>query len=290
MQSNIDRARGVIGAIGEGEVPPVPDVALTPRSGRAFTQRVALHLPEPAAGWLAAPGPRAAANPRLDAWLVAQLPPPSTLGFEVRAPLASPETMTLAQSGLDAIDLVLMSGDRLGDGSSEIERWLVDRWRAAHATGDEIVTRFAGAPGDGEIVLDWSAGSGVTPLAQLLPQMRALRRLVTVARSLTAKDFRLSDDGEKADPSNPNGYQIDAAREPVTLPSRVTAARDALRLAADGLEGLLTPIGPAYDALRANSSAFATADWASPLSDLRDALRRLVLFGRPMPCPAAGPA
>jgi hypothetical protein len=290
LQSNMDRARGVIGAIGDGEAPPVPDVAQTPRSGRALTQRVALHLPPPDPGWLATSGPRAATNRRLDAWLVRQLPPPGAIGFEVRAPAATPQTVTLAQSGLDALDLILMTADRLGDGSTEIERWLVDRWRADHDVGDEIVTRYAGSPAEGEIVVDWTAATGATPLARLLPQLRALRRLVTTGRSLDAQDYRLSDESRKADPTNPKGYLIDAAREPVSLPGRVRAARDDLRQAADALEAQLGALGPAYDSLRADAASFVPADWIAPLASLRGLLRRLVQFGAPaaLPRSAAG--
>jgi hypothetical protein len=285
LQSNMDRARGVIGAIGDGEVPPLPEVAQTPRSGRALTQRVALHLPPPGPGWLATSGPRAAANRRLDAWLVRQLPPPGAIGFEVRAPAAIPQTITLAQSGLDALDLILMTADRLGDGSTEIERWLVDRWRADHDVSDEIVTRYSGSPAEGEIIVDWTAATGATPLARLLPQLRALRRLVTTGRSLDAQDYRLSDESRKADPANPKGYLIDAARKPVNLPGRVTAARDDLRQAADALEAQLGALAPAYDALRADAASFVPADWIAPLASLRSLLRRLVQFGAPEALP-----
>src|SRR5262249_29979178 len=118
VQSNVDRARGVIGAIADGEMPPVPDVVQTPRSGRVVTERVALHLPAGGAGWVSPPTPRARGNPRLNAWLVAQLPSPHCIGFEVRAAGAAPVTVTLDDTGLDAIDVVLMSADRFGDGSS----------------------------------------------------------------------------------------------------------------------------------------------------------------------------
>jgi hypothetical protein len=290
LQSNMDRARGVFGAIGDGEAPPLPDVAQTPRSGRALTQRVALHLPPPGPGWLATPGPRAAANRRLDTWLVRQLPPPGAIGFEVRAPAATPQIVTLAQSGLDALDLILMTADRLGDGSTEIERWLVDRWRSDNDVGDEIVVRYAGSPAEGEIIFDWTAATGATPLARLLPQLRALRRLVTMGRSLDAQDYRLSDESRKADPANPKGYLTDAAREPVNLPGLVTAARDDLRQAADALEAELGALGTAYDALRADAASFVPADWLAPLATLRGLLRRLVQFGaaEALPRSAAG--
>ena len=156
--------------------------------------------------------------------------------------------------------------------------------------GDEVVIRYAGGAAAGEIVIDWTAASGAIPLARLLPQLRALRRLVTVARSLTAQDYRLSDESRKADPANPKGYRIDAAREPLVLPTRVTAARDGLRRAADALDAHLRTLSAAYDALRTDAASFVAADWITPLATLRGLLRPLVLFGVPeaLPRSAAG--
>lgn len=282
VQSNIDRVRGVVGAAGEGEVPPVPDVAFTPRSGRVFTQRVALHLPAGGAGWLTTPSPRALANPGLNAWLAAQLPEPNSIGFEVRRAGVAAETVTLNIVGLEPIDLVLMSTDRFGDGSGELERYLADRWRAAAAIGDDFVTLFKGpqrAPGQAMVVVDLAAAAGAIPLAQLLTQLRALRRLVGAARGLNAQDYRLAKDAENADGRNPKGFTLDAGGDLAEVPARIAAARDAFRTATSALEGRLDLLAPSYDAVRADAAAFDATAWDAPLDELRTGLRVLVLFG-----------
>ncbi|MFT3722105.1 MAG: hypothetical protein QM773_00855 [Hyphomonadaceae bacterium] len=291
VQSNIDRARGVLGAMGDGEMPPVPDVAQTPRSGRVFTQRVALHLSS--GGGPAPTTPRAAANPGLNAWLGAQLPAPGGIGFEVRAAGAPPRTETLDQMGLEAIDLVLMSADRLGDGANDLERHLADRVRAAYDVGDDIVMLFSGptpSAGERKLVLDAGAAPGATPLAQLLPQLRALRRLVGGGRGLNAQDYRLAADFEKTNPRNPKGFKLDAGGDLASLPQRVRASRDALQTATASLENHLDTLAAGYDALRADPTTFDAAAWSGKLAILRERMRALAMFGAPdaLPRSSAG--
>src|SRR5262245_56910036 len=293
VQSNIDRARGVVGAIVDGEMPPVPDVVQTPRSGRLFTQRVALHLPAQGAGWMSSPTPRAQANKRLNAWLAAQLPAPNTSGIEVRMAGAAAQTTTLDQMRLDALDLVLMSGDRFGNGSSELERWLADRVRAARNVEDDVLTVFAGpVPGAGAkmIIVDASTASGATPLATLLPHLRALRRLIGATRGVHAQDYRLASERDKADPKNPKGFKLDAAGDLDVLPISANSAYEALDAAANVLEMELDTVQPFYDAVRANAASFNASDWTTGLASVRAKLRTLVLFGAPeaLPRSAAG--
>jgi len=250
VQSNVDRARGVIGAIANGEMPPIPDVAQTPRSGRAFTERVTLHLADSATGWLASPSPRARTNPRLNSWLARQLPPPQSIGFEVRLPAGTVITMTLDHMAIDAIDLVMMSGDRHGDGTSELERHLADRARSEHGVADEAATSFAPLPPPSDqptLVVDIRRASSATPLATLWPHLRALRRLITSARGLHAQDFRLVTDEIKANPSNPKGYRLTADGDFAELPDRIRETVQALKTVADSLEAALN--GPPSPAL-----------------------------------------
>jgi hypothetical protein len=285
VQSNIDRARGALASVTDGEIPPVPDVVQTPRSGRAFTQRVALHLPSVGAGWPGGPSPRSRANPRLNAWLCAQLPDPATIGVEIRPSAGPAQTLTLAQTTLDAIDCVLMSGDRLGDGSSELERYLADRWRELNPTPDATVTVYAApaAPPDGPtdfIRLDAAAGTAATTLAQLLPHLRALRRLVGTARGLDAQDYRLP--SEKAPtPDNPKGYALDGPGDLVDLPGLVGAATAALDAARAALVTQLDGVKAAYEATLADANAFSPATWTPVLPAIRAQMRTIARFGVP---------
>ena len=96
---NYDRARSVLQALGEGEVPPIPDVAETPRSGRLLVQRIAVHFPD-GPGWTGNPPttPRAAAAPRLNHWLTLQLPAPASIGLTFTFD-GNPEVFALDATG-----------------------------------------------------------------------------------------------------------------------------------------------------------------------------------------------
>jgi hypothetical protein len=85
-----------------------------------------------------APRPRAAANPRLNSWLATLLPPPDKIAVSFARGGMPTETLTLAETGLDAIDTVLMSGETLGDNTSELERFLVDHYRATRTIDDSV--------------------------------------------------------------------------------------------------------------------------------------------------------
>jgi hypothetical protein len=282
VQSNMDRARGAIAAVTDGEMPPVPDVVLTPRSGRVFTQRVALHLPPAAAGWTNPSTPRAAANRRLNLWLATQLPKPDDIGVQIRPSAGPASTLTLKQSGLDAIDIVLMSGDRFGDGSSELERYLADWWRGNNAVGDDVLTLYAApAPGGPTtfVVVDAAAGAAAVSLATLLPHLRALRHLIGFARGLNAQDYRLTSDASPTSAENPKGLLLDVPGDLAELPARITAARDALAVESSALQTVLDALEAPYKATLADQSTFNGAAWTNPLKTVRQRMRALALYG-----------
>ena len=141
VQNNADRARGVLQSIVEGDLPPVPDVVATPRSGRVLSQRVVIHLPDVAVHWPTTTA-RSRANAALNTWLASQLPDPDDIAIGFRLTGEPQRFLTLAAAGIDAIDAVLMSADTIGDGAGELERWLTDRWRAAEAIGTDVPTRY----------------------------------------------------------------------------------------------------------------------------------------------------
>src|SRR6185503_13136632 len=101
------------------DVPPDPDVARTPRTGSAFTHRLAVLAPAPAAagddGWPSAPSPRAAAEPVLERWLRARLPDPRRVRDRIAWDGAPAIERTLASLGLAALDVVHGAPDELTD-------------------------------------------------------------------------------------------------------------------------------------------------------------------------------
>ena len=296
VQGNYDRARSVLQALGEGEVPPVPDVAETPRSGRMLVQRIAIHCPD-GPGWTGAPPttPRAAAAPRLNHWLALQLPDPSTVGVVFTLAGAS-EPFSLVDIGIDAIDAVLMSAASLGDGASVLERLIVDRYRASRNVPESTPlfishTGGAGSPGADVLVMDLTAaaGGGIA-LEAVWPQLCHLRDLVGRGRPLDGSDYRPSTDDE-FDKANPKGFegaaavlagQADYVTRVNTLVSRLSATTDALANKLDE-----AALQARTEALFAEPPSFVLADWAADLAALRALLRALVLFGLPEALPGS---
>ena len=98
---------------------------------------------EAEAGWTPALSPRARANPQLNHWLAQHLPRPAAIQWTVTDGGGAPAVQSFAGLDLEPIDIVLMSGDRLGDQSSELERFLIGQYRIAHAVPDDRVTLVA---------------------------------------------------------------------------------------------------------------------------------------------------
>ena len=143
VRGNTVRTASTLAAIAHGEAPPPElDVARTPRSGIGLTHRVLWLLAAPAAtpavaGWPAASkSPRAAAEPRLNAWAAGLLPPPATGALRRRTPRrrrprARPRRTAPGRLGLDTArpDLHGAVGARCADAGARRAR--AASWRAA---------------------------------------------------------------------------------------------------------------------------------------------------------------
>ncbi len=296
VQNNADRARGVLQSVVEGDLPPVPDVVATPRSGRVLSERVVIHLPDVPVNWPTVTA-RALANPQLNTWLAAQLPDPDDIAIGFRLTGEPQRFMTLATAGIDAIDAVLMCADTIADGAGELERWLADRWRAAEAIAGDVPTRYReppGIPAEGTVLAvdPGLAPSGKQPLEAIVPQLAALRRLVTTARPANALDYRPPSQGHVADPVNPKGWLLDAGNDFAETRLVVTMAQGGMEALRQTLDGMVNDAQTkaAYETLLADAASFDPADWAAPLPSMRTALRALSLHGLPeaLPASAAG--
>jgi hypothetical protein len=278
VQGNYDRARGVLQSVTEGQAPPDLEVAATPRSGRALTHRVALSLdPAQTAGWSAALTPRAAASAPLNHWLTTVLPAPAAIQWKVTRGLDAPQFVALPTLALEPLDVVLMSGDVLGNAGGELEQFLADHYRRSQAVPDAMRT-FFGAKTDPDVpdaqalVFDLAAaGPGGVALASLGPLLKALRRLVSVSRPLHANDFVRPAEAQTIAPGDPKGYG-DIAE----LKTRVETAYTTLKTAADALAAYLSgTVQPLADALDADHVVVPA--WAGVLAALGD---QLVALGR----------
>ncbi len=117
VQGNYDRAAATLESLSSDNLPPIPDVVTTPRSGRGLTLRLGLHL-KPGLTPTSSPitglamTPRASAEPALNHWLSRIFPPPDQVGTAVVITtgdgVQSVRIVTQAQLGLQPIDLLFM--------------------------------------------------------------------------------------------------------------------------------------------------------------------------------------
>jgi hypothetical protein len=296
-QGNYARARGAIQALTDGELPPLPDVIQTPRMGKSLTHRVALFLkPAATAGWNATLTPRAAANAPLNHWLTTVLPPPADIQWVIKLGTNAPEHLTVKALGLEPLDLVLMSGDRVGDLTSPLEQLLIRDLRVARGVADDVAT-FAfkkpdpSIPDAKSLVFDPDhAQPGKHALGSLLPLLKALRRLATGGRPLGAKDLMRPTEAQGAHPENPNGYDGSAAplKDLAELKARVESAHAALTVHSTLLQTLVAAMEPLADALEQDPELAVQPAWTGLIPQVRAALRAIMLFGVPEAMPSSG--
>jgi hypothetical protein len=178
--------------------------------------------------------------------------------------------------GLEPIDLVLMIGDRLGDRSSELERYIARDFRFRRATSDEVTFDFGDSP------------TG-TSLATLQPLLSRLRRLIT-GRAAHAADWRRAADVPHGNPGDPTGSASGHSRLEgfSDLVSRLGAAVQSLQSAHSELVSALAIIEPLHEALNVDASSIVNPQWTGSLDRVRRALFALTRFGIPEAVPADG--
>jgi hypothetical protein len=296
VQGNVARAGGALQSLTEPQSAAEPDLLRTPRSGRVLAFRCVIAL-DPAAvtGWPGAT-PRGDANRPLNHWLAQHLPAPDKIIWTVRHGAAAPASVALSDVGLQPIDLVLMSGDRLGDRSSELERYLIRRFRFDAGVADELATVVTPEPPPANPALsvefDFSGQApGAVSLASLQPLVARLRRLVTKARPMHALDAWLSTDIDALDAAaDPTGS---ASGDPLLddfkdFRDRLTSAFNALTAVAATLQAALAALAPLRAALDADASTITNPQWPPRLQALRQALFGALPFGLAEALPADG--
>ncbi|MEO6526677.1 MAG: hypothetical protein ABIP93_08655 [Gemmatimonadaceae bacterium] len=192
---NSERAGGVLAALDRHERAPAMDFVRTPRSGRGLAHRVLVLIGADAVSpaWRTLSNDaRAAAEPKLNAWIARIIGEPGRVAFAASvANPASSLTIPLAALGLSPLSLVLASAAPGNEGTSELDERLI----AAFA---EKVT---GATEATEIVLGNDAPVGSPPGTIGLAAFRALMRwiydLVSSHRPATAADLLLPQDGDE---------------------------------------------------------------------------------------------
>ncbi|QSA98822.1 hypothetical protein [Methylococcus sp. EFPC2] len=258
VQGNPLRSGATLDAIASGAAPPPElEVMRTPRTGSALTHRLVTLFPADAgaapAAWLVdALQVRAGAEPLLNAWAAALLPPPQRVRcraeYRQGDRLLHAVEIDLAALRLSPLDAVYLAtgGDRAQ--RSELEQrlaLLLMRQRPAAVPAEaELRLAFGRAP-------EW--GAEVVSVGELLEVCRAVRELLAGARPIDARDL--------APPGTVPGAGLDLAE----LAQRADRAAVSLQQAVQTLQAAL----PASDA-------------ATPATDpepLRDALLALAHFG-----------
>ena len=288
VQGNTARARGALQALTDGEHPPIPDVVQTPRTGTSLTHRVALFLnPAATAAWPGPLTPRAQANVALNAWLAGVLPAPGMIQWRVKEGTGAPVFAALDSLGLQPIDVVLLSGERLGDFTSALERLIVYDYRTTNAIADDVFT-FAykktpdALPDNMALIFDPDkAAPGRHSLGSLLPLLIALRRTITASRPLGARDLMRPVEAQEAHPENPQGY--DGAASPLSdlagLKARLDAVYNTLEIARDNLRTTVTAMTPLAKALEDDEQLALQPAWPALIAALRPVLRAIVPYG-----------
>ncbi|MEP7343631.1 MAG: hypothetical protein ABI877_00130 [Gemmatimonadaceae bacterium] len=296
VQGNVDRAGAVLESLKDAHVPPDLDVIKTPRSSHfTFTHRVAIHFPrldptDPSSlGW---PGiqmtPRALLEPGVNQWLGIVLGDPEKIlatVFETDedGSLVNPAVMSAADLALQPIDLVYMVGPDANTGiegrtgASELESRIAWRYRADHALDEtsRIQIQF-GAPKN---------QPGTATMAEVLPLVLALQKVLAGSRPLDARDYHTS---TTLGGTPSTGYDFaDIQTRATHLQTQlgdVIGQMHAIPFAAviDGTA--VTTLGGAFTKLLASDVSLATLSFTFAVSDtvvLQQLLIRLTAFGLP---------
>jgi hypothetical protein len=259
-QGNFERAGAMLKAMTQGESPAEPEIVRTPRSGVAITQRVTLHLQTGAVGnpWPGLGSRKAEVERGLNAWLGGLLPGPGNIRYTIHPGGGPAVEQNLLSLGLQPIDLVYLISDDLAGETTELEsRITFESRRQQQNDALEVRIDFTAKPSD---------PADVT-LFELLPLLRALRRLITSSRPLGAGDYGLPSEVTNSPDKDPNPQGLD----PDELKGRVQVALARFTAAVTALKSAIPAQGPDGQP----NAALADAD------KLRAALRTLADFGVP---------
>jgi hypothetical protein len=269
-QGNADRTAATLDAF-SGDLPPLPDVVETPRSGIGLTHRVGLHLrpglpPDdtPVAGVEVTP--RAVAEPAINHWLASLLPRPGDVAVVVevtdRAGEARRERVTQAELGLQPIDLLYLLNVSADQAMTALDDLVAGHLRARERLRpDARVSIRYSQPVDGSV-----------SLFELTALISELRALIAAARPLRVADAALPNEANPALQPLPDYH-----------PGRLTRVRDRLTAASGplrALRALAAELEPLVADAEGNRSALV-AGVDRRLQRFVEAAAGLTLFGLP---------
>jgi hypothetical protein len=213
-----ERAQAATRFLDRQEPPVEPDVTASPRTIGGYVQRclVALSAATPSPAWQALADLRAAAEPRLNAWLAALFGDPARWRFSGRSvgvagATVDTATLALAELGLSPLSLLAAATSGSPGQPTELEERVARR----------LAADLDPAPGGIELLADTPGSLGLAVFTALAS---AAHRVLVTARPADARAF-----------DRPDGTAAPAL-DAVDLERRANAAATALRSAATALD------------------------------------------------------
>jgi hypothetical protein len=245
VQGNYERSSAALDALAGIGPPPELESLRTPLPGTGLEHRVCAIFDGTGGAPLQA-GPRAAAEPRLAAWLADLLGQTSAIECQVvSVPPGNGSQVTtsvsLANLGLDAVDLMYASAVPASGELTELER------RVAY-----FVRSQNGLQADSQITIDFGrvAGAGRS-LGEAMEVGQRVLDFVAAAQPLTPEALILPEEAHL-------GPTLDASSI-TELETRITAAQTELNSLANAIEPQLTPalVGQSIDPAGASGDTLA---------------------------------
>ncbi|MGZ6780244.1 MAG: hypothetical protein ACXVGO_14760, partial [Mycobacterium sp.] len=197
VQGNFERIASTLEAYSTGHFPPEPEVAQTAPAGIGLTHRVGLHLQHDAAA-AADATPAAIAEPAIDAWLAAILPPLNTI--ECTVTWTDPVAATNQQLVVNLADLKINPVD-------VCDLVLPDDLQAMTQLDDRVlqfVYNTAHPRPDADLHIAYlNAGAGIS-VFEASALIRQLRTIIRSARPLRPTDLALHTDARPDQDANVN--------------------------------------------------------------------------------------
>nr|GEU80796.1 hypothetical protein [Tanacetum cinerariifolium] len=177
---------GVAGLSGQFAVNP--DIVHPPQRSFTFTQRVLVQLPASVAAgvWPSVNTPRAAAAPRLNAWLKQFFPNPQqllfSLGYWSGSNWIPQRQASLYATGLQPIDLLYLLDEKSLQTGSGFDQLASAGLGVFASTGNAVSL--------GATVINYADSTGAQALQRVLPLLARLRRLLGSARPARPHDLQ----------------------------------------------------------------------------------------------------
>ncbi|MEU8359910.1 hypothetical protein AB0C27_28240 [Nonomuraea sp. NPDC048882] len=239
LAGNPERAGATLDAYAKEGFAPDPAVVRTPRSGVTLTHRLGLKLtsglgPEHGSGLFRGNGPRAQAEPAINAWLPKLLPSQATVAAVVRwkDPLdQQPRSRTVTQFDLELQPIDLLWGVKPKDDAAMTD--LDDRIIAV------VVAKDQPRPDVELKICHTERLTGKLTFFEVSPLITALRSLLTTSRPLRPTDLVPAAGAQPVDRAIDTAVSI-----PRNRPAAVRTSLDRLRQNTAGYLASLTPLFP----------------------------------------------